>query len=108
MLPYMTVATLHWYLAAHWRQWPRWRSVVNLAIEVCALVTKIKAHSVCLMPALRLQALLQGQKQKRCALLLLRCFGVFTQRGTGGPDQERENMHAATVDFLRATRCQYL
>jgi hypothetical protein len=34
MLPYMTVASLHWYLAANWRQWPRWRGVANYAIEV--------------------------------------------------------------------------
>jgi hypothetical protein len=36
MLPYMTVATLHWYLAANWRQWPRWGGVVSLVIEVGA------------------------------------------------------------------------
>jgi hypothetical protein len=34
MLPYMTVASLHWYLAANWRHWPRWRGVANYAIEV--------------------------------------------------------------------------
>ncbi|KAF6265720.1 hypothetical protein COO60DRAFT_1478089 [Scenedesmus sp. NREL 46B-D3] len=35
MLPYLTVASVHWYLAAHWRQWPRWRGLANPAIEAC-------------------------------------------------------------------------
>lgn len=34
MLPYLSVAVVHWYLAAHWSKWPRCRASANLAFEV--------------------------------------------------------------------------
>jgi hypothetical protein len=51
MLPYLTVASLHWYLAANWCRWPRWRGVANYAVEVRSARTTQRCHLGQKMPS---------------------------------------------------------